>query len=149
MTSTIERPAAIAAEVAPIVTHPTRRVAVALAAVEELLGRVDYASLPEIHGVQVAAWHRGTEVIAQLASGDDKAGDVLAWRNAIPGGYVSMTRQEHSGGYWSAQAHLPIAGGTVAVWTHLRGLTDEQAERLERDPQTAYAVLAELARAAT
>lgn len=152
MTITIERPTIDIreAEARPISAHPTRRVAIALAAVEELLGRVDYARLPDIHAVQVANWTRGPETLIQLASacrGDAvQAADVLAWRNAAPGGRVTLVRcgaDAHT--YWRASAVLPAAGAVVEVWTHLHGLTEAQAERLERDPQTAYAVLTDIA----
>lgn len=151
MTTTLERPTMT--EATPISQHPTRAVIVALAAVDGLLGRVDYSDLPTVYSVDVTTRsypYERTEANVQLSSARDAdaAAAVLAWRWAIPGARVTLT--EHgapSDRYWRAAATIRVGAVIVEVWDHLRGLlTERQAERLERDPQTAYAVLVEIAR---
>jgi hypothetical protein len=72
----------------------------------------------------------------------------MEWRHAIPGAITTARPAPAQGeGRWYAEVLATIAGVHLSLWTVIEP-TEAQAERLERDPQTAYAVLADLARAA-
>jgi hypothetical protein len=127
----------------------------AAAALYEFVGwiwsLVGYADLPELVNVQATTYGREVQVHAQLATPHDdanpeRAAQVLAWRHAVPDGHVTLTghRVGTSGEYWRATVHVPA--GLVELWTHVQ-VTEEQAERLESQPEAAYAVLVELAAA--
>lgn len=132
---------------------PGARTWLTAAALYEFVGWIwslaGHAELPELVNVQATTYGHEVQVHAQLAtppgnSNADKAAQMLAWRHAIPEGHVTLTahRTGTPGEYWQAAVHVPA--GLVELWTHV-AVTAEQAERLERQPTAAYAVLVEIA----
>lgn len=119
-------------------------------AVAWLTGLPGVDDLPELVHLDALTGDRDVQVRAQLDAGlddRDRAAAVIAWHAGVPGSTVSVTGHNagQHGGYWRAVVHVP--GELVELWSHLRGLTEAQAERLDRHPEAAHAVLVELAEA--
>lgn len=139
MTSTIDRPAET------IQQSRTWQISVALAVFGEWLASFMWADLPELCSVSARA---GGGASAQIMGiGRNGAAAVIAWRDRLPDSRVSLVHHGAGTNYehWRATVHADMSTNMpIELWTHVN-VNDEQAERLERDPQTAYAVLVDIA----
>lgn len=132
MTITFDRP-----------TSRTARLASAVEVASSLLGATDYSGLPDLHAVDISADRGGVPEVRSLIVGS--ASGVLAWHRAVPGARASVSPAPHHGtDAWYGTVTATIAGVAVNLWT-LVYPSAAQVERLERQPEAAYAVLVELA----